>query len=162
MSRKSHTKASQAGGKFKAAFCVFGLVPCFSLFIAWDWVRLILRPLFGLLYQPRKMDNDECGPANGIIGRETQSTRRKYVTVPFFPPQIPCNLTWAKTRAVAIWSRQLTAWDTARPLFLTCFTFRFWSKRYVPPKRLVISELHYFINTEKRALPSWIYSQSLC
>jgi hypothetical protein len=27
--------------------------------VGWDWVHLVRRPLFGLLYQPRMIDNDE-------------------------------------------------------------------------------------------------------
>jgi hypothetical protein len=31
------------------------------------------------------------------------------------PPQIPHDLTWARTRAAAVGSRRLTAWIMARP-----------------------------------------------
>jgi hypothetical protein len=35
-------------------------------------VRLVLRPLFGLLYQPQMIDDDDCGAIGGMrIGRET-------------------------------------------------------------------------------------------
>jgi hypothetical protein len=29
--------------------------------VTWDWVHLVRRPLFGLLYQSRMLDDDECG-----------------------------------------------------------------------------------------------------
>jgi hypothetical protein len=35
--------------------------------------------------------------------------------VPLCPPQIPNDLTRARTRAEAVGSRRLTAWATARP-----------------------------------------------
>jgi hypothetical protein len=37
--------------------------------VGWNWVHLVRRPLTGLLYQPRTID-DECGEVGGmIIGR---------------------------------------------------------------------------------------------
>jgi hypothetical protein len=43
--------------------------------VGWDWVHLVRRPLFGLLYQPRMID-DECATVGGIrIGRANRSTR---------------------------------------------------------------------------------------
>jgi hypothetical protein len=54
-----------------------------------ETVRLVRRPLFSLLYQPR-MTDDECGAVDEmIIGRENRSTRRKPVAVPSCPPQNP-------------------------------------------------------------------------
>jgi hypothetical protein len=77
----------------------------------WDWVRLVRRPLTGLLYQPRMID-DECGAIGGMrIGRGNQSTRKKPAAVSLCLPQIPLNL----TRAAAVGSQRLTAWDMARP-----------------------------------------------
>jgi hypothetical protein len=79
------------------------------------WVHLVRRPLTGLLYQPRMID--ERGAVGGMkIGRGNRSTRRKPATVPLCPPQIPHDLTWARTRAAAVGSRRLTASATARPL----------------------------------------------
>jgi hypothetical protein len=43
------------------------------------------------------MDDDECGAIGGMIGR---GNRR---------PQIPHDMTWARTRAVTMGSRRLTA-----------------------------------------------------
>jgi hypothetical protein len=41
--------------------------------------------------------------------RGNRSTRRKPAPVPLCPPQIPYNLTWARTRAFAGGSQRLTA-----------------------------------------------------
>jgi hypothetical protein len=47
-------------------------------------------------------DDDECGAVGGMrIGRGSRSTRRKSAPVPLCPPQIPHDLTWARTRAIA-------------------------------------------------------------
>jgi hypothetical protein len=55
---------------------------------------LVRRPLTGLLYQHRMMD-DECGPIGGMrIGRGSRSTRRKPAPVPLCPPQSPHDLCW--------------------------------------------------------------------
>jgi hypothetical protein len=54
----------------------------------------------GLLYQPGMMmdDNDyECGAIGGMSDRENRSTRRKPAPVPLCPPQIPHDLTRART-----------------------------------------------------------------
>jgi hypothetical protein len=84
-----------------------------------DWVQLVYRPLFGLLYQPRVID--EYGEFGGMkIGRGNRSTRRKYAPLPLCPPQIPHDLTWDRTRASAMGSRRLTAWAMARPHRFPC------------------------------------------
>jgi hypothetical protein len=87
----------------------------FIFLMGWVWVHLVLRPLFGLLYQPRMID-DECGLVDGMrIGRGNISAWRKFAPVPLCPLQIPQNLTRARTRAAAMGSRRLTAWAMARP-----------------------------------------------
>jgi hypothetical protein len=64
------------------------------------------RPLFGLLYQPRMID--EYGALGGmIIGRGNRSTWRKPALVLVCLP-IPHVLTWDRTR-------RLTAWAMAWP-----------------------------------------------
>jgi hypothetical protein len=41
--------------------------------VGWDWVHLVRRPLFGLLYQPRIIDDVECGAVSGIkLAGETE------------------------------------------------------------------------------------------
>jgi hypothetical protein len=71
---------------------------------------VVRRPLIGLLYQPRMIDDDDCGAVGGmIIGRGNRITRRKSVPAPVCPPQIPHDLKWAGTRAAGVGSRKLTA-----------------------------------------------------
>jgi hypothetical protein len=94
---------------------------CLFLRVGWDWVYLVRRPLIGLLYQPRVIENDNCGVVGGLrISRGNRSTRKNPAPVPFCPPQIPHDRTWDWTRAAAVGSRQLTAWAMARPIFLFC------------------------------------------
>jgi hypothetical protein len=77
---------------------------------------LIRRPLIGLLYQPRMID-DVCGAVGGMrIGRGSRSTRRKLTPVPLCPTQMPHDLTWARTL-------RLTAWAMAWPLPTLYVTF---------------------------------------
>jgi hypothetical protein len=58
----------------------------------------------------RLIDDDECGAAGGMrIGRGNRSTRNKPFPVPLCPPQIPYDLTWARSRAAVLGSRRLTA-----------------------------------------------------
>jgi hypothetical protein len=55
-------------------------------------------------------DDDDCGAVDGMrIGRENRSTRRQPAPVPLCPPQIPHDLTQARTRATAVGSQRLTA-----------------------------------------------------
>jgi hypothetical protein len=85
----------------------------------WGWVYLVRRPLTGLFYHPLMIDDDdECGTVGGMrISRGNRGTRRKPVPVPLCPPQIPQDLTWARSRAAAEGSRRLTGWTVARPSF---------------------------------------------
>jgi hypothetical protein len=56
------------------------------------------------------IDDDECGAVGGMrIGRGNPSSRRKPAPVPLCSPQIPHDLTRARTRAAAVVSRRLTA-----------------------------------------------------
>jgi hypothetical protein len=60
----------------------------FFLFVRWDFG--VLRPLTGLLYQPRMICDGDCGEIGGMkIGRGTRSTRRKPAPAPLCKPQIP-------------------------------------------------------------------------
>jgi hypothetical protein len=86
----------------------------FIFLVSWRGVRLsplgIRRPLTGLLYPPRMID-DECGAVGGMrIGRVYRSTRQtKPTPAPFSPPQIQHDLTRARILAAAVGSRRLTA-----------------------------------------------------
>jgi hypothetical protein len=63
-----------------------------------------------LLYQPQTIDDIVCGAIGGMrAGRGNRSTRRKSATVPLCPPQIPHDLTLARTRTAAVGSQRLTA-----------------------------------------------------
>jgi hypothetical protein len=78
----------------------------FSLLGWGERVHLVRRPLTGLLYQPRMLVDDECGTVGGMrIGRGNRSIRRKPDPMPLRPPQIPHDLTWARTRAAAVGSQ---------------------------------------------------------
>jgi hypothetical protein len=64
------------------------------LAVGWDWVHLLRRPLIGLLYQPRMIDDAEYGAVGGMrIGRGNRSSRRKPAPVPLCQPQT--HMTWA-------------------------------------------------------------------
>jgi hypothetical protein len=69
----------------------------FSLFIiTWGGVglsHLVCRPIFGLLYQPRKINDDDCVIVGWMrIGRGNSSTRRKSAPLPLYPRQVPHDL----------------------------------------------------------------------
>jgi hypothetical protein len=86
--------------------------------VGWDWVYLVRRQPFGLLYQPQMMDDDdydECGAVGGMIGKGNRSTRRKPAPMPMCPPQIPHDLTRAGTQAAAGGGWRLTVWAMAGP-----------------------------------------------
>jgi hypothetical protein len=71
---------------------------------------LVRRPLIGLLYQLRMIDDDECGKVGGMrIGSGNRSTRRKLALMPLCPPQIKHGLTWARTGVAEMGRRRLTA-----------------------------------------------------
>jgi hypothetical protein len=78
--------------------------------VVWDLFHLVCRRPTGLFYQPRTID-DECGAVGGLrIYRGNRSTRRYRTPASLCPPQIPHDLTWARTRAAEVGSRRLTAW----------------------------------------------------
>jgi hypothetical protein len=89
--------------------------PSIIFLMRWAWVHLVLRPLFGLLYQPQMIDDGECEAVGGVrIGRGNRSTRRKPASLSLCPPQIPHDLTWAR-------NRRLTAWAMPRPSHLSIY-----------------------------------------
>jgi hypothetical protein len=70
---------------------------------------LLLRSILAY-YQPKMMmDYDECRAVGGIIGRGNRSIRIKPDPVPLFQTQIIYHLPRARTRAVAVGNRRLTA-----------------------------------------------------
>jgi hypothetical protein len=64
--------------------------------VPWGGVRLsalVRRPLFGLLYQPRMIHDDECGAVGGMrISKGIRNTRRIPAPVPLCLSQIPHDL----------------------------------------------------------------------
>jgi hypothetical protein len=65
---------------------------------------LFLRPFIALLYQPWMIDSDDCGAIDGMNGWQGKPK----FPVPLCPPQIPHNMTSARTRAAAMGSRRDT------------------------------------------------------
>jgi hypothetical protein len=93
--------------------------------MGWDWVHLVLWPLIGLLYQPLMIDN--YGAVGGMrIGRGNGSTRRKPATVQLFPPQIPYDLTQARTRACRCGKPSTNRQGYVTPCSLSLLTM-FWN-----------------------------------
>jgi hypothetical protein len=80
----------------------------FQIRIVWGGVQL--GPLgksatnWPIVPAPGDYEDGEFGAV--IIGRGNRSTRRKPVPMPLYPPQIPRDLTWART---AVGNQQLTA-----------------------------------------------------
>jgi hypothetical protein len=70
-----------------------------------------------LLYQPQMIVDGDCGAIGGgwggTIGRGNWSTQRKPAPVSLCPPQIPHDLTQARTWSAAVGSQWLTAWAMA-------------------------------------------------
>jgi hypothetical protein len=64
---------------------------------------MVRRPLVGLLYQSRMLDDGECEAVGGMrIDRGDRSTRRKPAPMSLCPPQIPHDMTWARTWPAAV------------------------------------------------------------
>jgi hypothetical protein len=61
------------------------------------------------------IDDDEYVVGGMRIGGGNRIIRRKPAPVSFCPPQIPHDLTWARTTVAALGNRQLTSWAMARP-----------------------------------------------
>jgi hypothetical protein len=59
--------------------------------------------------EQRRNDTDKGKPENS----------EKTVLMPLCPPQIPRELTWARTQDLAVWSWPLAAWAVARPDFVS-------------------------------------------
>jgi hypothetical protein len=97
---------------------------------------LVLRPLFGLLYEPQ-MKDDDCEAMDEVrIGRKNRSTRRKPAPVPLGSSQIPHYLIRARTRAAAVGSLCLTAWAMVRPFEMYLETLLSKTKSTDRPDRL--------------------------
>jgi hypothetical protein len=75
--KRTCTRRTRYSDRYLGAFKAGNVsAPCFFSPIGWDWVHLVLRPLFGLLHQPQ-MINDNCGGVGGMrIGRGNRSTQK--------------------------------------------------------------------------------------
>jgi hypothetical protein len=89
------------------------------------------------------------------IDKWNRSIRREHVPVPLCPPQIPHDLTWARTRAAAVGSRRLTAWAMVRPPPLiseikssTFIGELMWTNsRFVPHRKHSLPHVCFYINS---------------
>jgi hypothetical protein len=87
----------------------------------------------GLLYQPRRIGDGDCGEIGGMmIGRWNRNTRRKPAPAPLWPPKIPHDQTRVWTRAAAGGNQRLTAWAVARPLAVVNVILRifYWKQKF--------------------------------
>jgi hypothetical protein len=123
------------------------------------WVHLVRRPLTGLLYQPRPID-DECRAVGGMrIVMGNRSTWRKPAPVPLCPPHIPHDLNWARTRAAAVGNRRLTAWAMARPKLCLCYLKSSWMSRHLAHRVFVCSILIIIDHFPPSILTDWSLQQ---
>jgi hypothetical protein len=84
--------------------------------VGWDYVHLVLRPLFAYCTGPRWYLNGDCRAIVGMnICRGSRSTRRKPAPVPLCRPQTPHDQTLTGTRSSVVGSQRLIAWAMARP-----------------------------------------------
>jgi hypothetical protein len=117
-----------------SACCLFQANLCLGLFFDtenWELMMMMIiiiiisgaRPsplgtaaTISLLYQPRMIDDGDCGAIGGMrTGRENRSIRRKPAPVPLCQRQILHDLTRARIRAAAVGNQRLTAWAMVRP-----------------------------------------------
>jgi hypothetical protein len=98
------------------------------------------------------------------IGRGNRSTRRKPAPMPLCAPQIPHDLTWARTRAAAVGSRRPTAWAMARPRVRPCSVclqkIKVSEKVALVFLLLIINHTNYLANARRSFSPT--LSQFLC
>jgi hypothetical protein len=92
-----------------------------------------LDNVFGVLYQSRLMDNDECGVVGAMSGRGNRSNRRKCAPVPLYPPQFPYDTTLARTLTAVVGNLRLSAWATALPNLTVTYASHFVPSRWDVP-----------------------------
>jgi hypothetical protein len=76
----------------------------------WGYVSVEMRPLPGPLSVPRSCMSGYGAAVEYCQGRLVR-LGEKPVPVTLLPPQIPHGLSWVRTRASAVRSRRLTAWE---------------------------------------------------
>jgi hypothetical protein len=115
--------------------------------MGWDWVHLVRRPPFGLLYQG-KITDEYGAVGEKRPGRGNWSTRIKPASVPLSAPQIPQDLIWDRTGAAAVGSRWLTAWAMTRLLMNHYRLFNVTKWRWYPYmlflRKHKICEAHFY------------------
>jgi hypothetical protein len=97
----------------------------FFSFLGWGESPLRTSATVWPLYQPRTIDDEGWAVGEIRISRGNRSTRRKPAPMPLYPPQIPHDLTWARTRAAMVGRRRLTALAIAWPN-LPLLSFSYW------------------------------------
>jgi hypothetical protein len=91
--------------------------------VGWDWVHLVLRPLFGLLYQLQVIDHDDddCGEIGGMkIGGEAEVLGEKTYSGATLSTTNPTRPDPARTRAAAVGSLRLTVPELYGPAKAYC------------------------------------------
>jgi hypothetical protein len=86
------------------------LQPAFFI-ISWGGVRLSPLGMSATnwpLVQPRIVDEYRAFGGMRIV-RGNRSTQTKHTPVSLYPPQVPPDLTWGRTRAAAVGRLRLTA-----------------------------------------------------
>jgi hypothetical protein len=123
-------------------------------------VSLVRRSLFCLLYNPQVMDYDECEVV-GIMGSKVnRNSRQKLASGPLCPPQIPHDLTWARSRATGVRRRRLTAWAKARPFFIDTKMQITWTQTLRGRKCIFVRSWHPFAG--ERCLYTWTHWECVC
>jgi hypothetical protein len=99
------------------------LTPSLSFLSMWRDYVPDLRPTTSLLLIPANDDMVEW-----YIDRGKRRTRRKPVPVLLCPPQIPHELTQARTRASAVRGRRLTAWAITPSVTQFCMKYTLYKR----------------------------------
>jgi hypothetical protein len=94
----------------------------FLVAMGWDYVSVELRPPTDPLSIPQMIHEWIWSSGGTILTRETEGLGEKPVSVPLCPPQIPHELTWARTWFSVVRKRRLTAWVMVRRNWTPHFT----------------------------------------
>jgi hypothetical protein len=112
--------------RFLWGLCLCVYPPLFFKFlgVGWDWVHLVRRPLTGPLYQPRMIDDWMWSSRCNENWQEKPKYSEKPCPSALCPPQIPHDLTWARTRAAVVKKPETKSLsygtDVYHPLLFLC------------------------------------------